>query len=45
MFVFEDLGKLDSGAVQTLIRTVEKEQLGMAMKGASTGCARSSSTT
>jgi flagellar motor switch protein FliG len=35
MFVFEDLGKLDSGAVQTLIRTVEKEQLGMALKGAS----------
>jgi flagellar motor switch protein FliG len=37
MFVFEDLGKLDSGAIQTLIRTVEKEQLGMAMKGASDG--------
>lgn len=35
MFVFEDLGKLDPGGVQTLIRTVQKEQLGLAMKGAS----------
>jgi flagellar motor switch protein FliG len=35
MFVFDDLGKLDPGAVQTLIRTVEKEQLGLALKGAS----------
>lgn len=35
MFVFEDLGKLDPGGVQTLIRTVEKEALGLAMKGAS----------
>jgi len=35
MFVFEDLSKLDPGGVQTLIRTVEKEQLGLAMKGAS----------
>ncbi|MDP8915810.1 MAG: flagellar motor switch protein FliG [Pseudomonadota bacterium] len=35
MFVFEDLGKLDPGGVQTLIRTVEKETLGLAMKGAS----------
>jgi flagellar motor switch protein FliG len=37
MFVFEDLSKLDPGAVQTLIRSVEKEQLGLAMKGASDG--------
>lgn len=35
MFVFEDLGKLDPGGVQTLIRVVEKEALGLAMKGAS----------
>src|SRR6201994_346420 len=35
MFVFEDLNKLDPGGVQTLLRTVEKDQLGLAMKGAS----------
>src|ERR1700748_577611 len=35
MFVFEDLGKLDPGGVQTLLRSVEKTQLGLAMKGAS----------
>lgn len=35
MFVFEDLSKLDPGGVQTLLRTVEKDQLGLAMKGAS----------
>lgn len=35
MFVFEDLSKLDPGGVQTLIRTVEKDQLGLALKGAS----------
>jgi flagellar motor switch protein FliG len=35
MFVFEDLGKLDPSGVQTLIRTVQKEQLALAMKGAS----------
>jgi flagellar motor switch protein FliG len=35
MFVFEDLGKLDPGGVQTLLRGVEKDQLGLAMKGAS----------
>src|SRR5690606_27478936 len=27
MFVFEDLGKLDSGGVQTLLRTVDKSDL------------------
>jgi flagellar motor switch protein FliG len=37
MFVFEDLGKLDPGGVQTLLRSVEKTQLGLAMKGASDG--------
>jgi flagellar motor switch protein FliG len=35
MFVFEDLGKLDPGGVQTLLRAVEKDQLGLALKGAS----------
>lgn len=35
MFVFEDLGKLDPGGIQTLLRGVEKDQLGMALKGAS----------
>ena len=35
MFVFEDLNKLDPGGVQTLLRAVEKDQLGLALKGAS----------
>src|SRR6516225_9477313 len=35
MFVFEDLAKLDPGGVQTLLRAVEKDQLGLALKGAS----------
>lgn len=35
MFVFEDLNKLDPGGVQTLLRSVEKDQLGLALKGAS----------
>lgn len=35
MFVFEDLSKLDPGGVQTLLRSVEKDQLAMGMKGAS----------
>lgn len=35
MFVFEDLSKLDPGGAQTLLRAVEKDQLGLAMKGAS----------
>jgi flagellar motor switch protein FliG len=35
MFVFEDLSKLDPGGVQTLLRAVEKDQLGLALKGAS----------
>jgi flagellar motor switch protein FliG len=35
MFTFEDLGKLDSGAVQTLLRAVEKDKLALALKGAS----------
>jgi flagellar motor switch protein FliG len=35
MFVFEDLGKLDPQGVQTLLRPVAKDQLGLALKGAS----------
>ncbi len=35
MFVFEDLGKLDPGGVQTLLRAVEKDKLGLALKGSS----------
>ena len=35
MFVFEDLSKLDPGGVQTLLRAVEKTQLGLALKGSS----------
>ena len=37
MFVFDDLSKLDPGGVQTLLRAVEKGQLGLALKGASDG--------
>lgn len=35
MFVFEDLGKLDSGGVQTLLRAVDKSDLALGLKGAS----------
>ena len=35
MFVFEDLAKLDPGGVQTLLRAVEKDSLGLALKGSS----------
>jgi flagellar motor switch protein FliG len=35
MFDFEDLAKLDPGGVQTLLRAVEKDQLGLALKGSS----------
>src|SRR5262245_1584387 len=34
MFVFEDLSKLDPGGVQTLLRSVDKEKLALALKGA-----------
>jgi flagellar motor switch protein FliG len=37
MFVFEDLGKLDPGGIQTLLRAVDKDKLGLALKGASEG--------
>ena len=33
MFTFEDLGKLDPGSIQTLLRSVEKDKLGLALKG------------
>ena len=33
MFTFEDLGKLNSAAVQTLIRACDKEKLPIALKG------------
>ena len=35
MFTFEDLGKLDAGGMQTLLRNVEKDKLAIALKGAS----------
>jgi len=35
MFVFEDLKKIDNGAVQTLLRAVDKASLAIALKGAS----------
>ncbi|MEQ1489437.1 MAG: flagellar motor switch protein FliG [Terricaulis sp.] len=35
MFVFEDLGKLDSGGIQTLLRAVDKSDLALGLKGAS----------
>jgi flagellar motor switch protein FliG len=33
MFTFEDLGKLDPGSIQTLLRHVEKDKLALALKG------------
>ncbi|MCW1840751.1 flagellar motor switch protein FliG [Prosthecomicrobium hirschii] len=35
MFTFEDLGKLDSAGVQTLLRNIDKDKLAIALKGAS----------
>ena len=35
MFTFEDLAKLDAGSIQTLLRGVDKDKLGVALKGAS----------
>ncbi len=35
MFTFEDLSRLDPGGVQTLLRAVDKDKLGLALKGAS----------
>ena len=39
MFTFEDLTKLDPGSVQTLMRHVDKDTLGRALKGATERCA------
>ena len=35
MFTFEDLSKLDPASVQVLLRTADKDKLGLALKGAS----------
>lgn len=35
MFTFEDLGKLDPSAIQTIIRSADREKLPLALKGAS----------
>jgi flagellar motor switch protein FliG len=35
MFTFEDLGRLDPSAIQTIIRSADKEKLPVALKGAS----------
>lgn len=35
MFTFDDLARLDPGALQTIIRTADKEKLPLALKGAS----------
>ncbi len=33
MFTFEDLGKLDAAGVQTLLRSIDKDKLAIALKG------------
>jgi len=35
MFTFDDLGKLDPAGVQSLLRNIDKDKLGLALKGAS----------
>jgi flagellar motor switch protein FliG len=35
MFTFEDLTKLDSGSIQTLLRAIDKDKLAIALKSAS----------
>ncbi len=35
MFTFEDLVKIDQTGVQTILRTIDKDKLGLALKGAS----------
>lgn len=37
MFTFEDLNRIDSQGIQTLLRHVEKDKLGLALKGSSDG--------
>ncbi|WP_417308391.1 flagellar motor switch protein FliG [Devosia sp.] len=34
MFTFDDLGKLESAAIQTLLQAIEKRELALALKGA-----------
>ena len=34
MFTFDDLVKLDNGSAQTLMRNIDKDKLGIALKGA-----------
>jgi flagellar motor switch protein FliG len=34
MFTFDDLIKLDTGSAQTLMRTIDKDKLAVALKGA-----------
>ena len=35
MFTFEDLGKLDAGGIQTLMRSADNDRISLALKGAS----------
>lgn len=35
MFTFEDLGRVDTAGIQQLLRTVQRDQLALALKGAS----------
>jgi flagellar motor switch protein FliG len=35
MFTFEDLGKLDPGSIQTLLRAIDKDKMALALKGSS----------
>ena len=35
MFTFEDLARLEAGAIQTLIQKMDKRDLSIALKGAS----------
>jgi flagellar motor switch protein FliG len=37
MFTFEDLNKIDPSGIQTLLRAIDKDKLGIALKGASEG--------
>lgn len=37
MFTFDDLAKLDAGSIQTLVRQVDRDVLGKALKGAAEG--------
>lgn len=37
MFTFEDLVRIDAAGIQVLLRSVEKDKLGLALKGASEG--------